>query len=353
MKNITFIGLFLHLCIFKFIFALYSSKELEIYSVFLKPYGISFKDDIILKVSPDFGKCADLNKTYQDCKSVAANLISSTSANEFAKLKLLSGSCPSGSYNCFYKTVKSDLILKGWFKKVQNTVRNLCKKQCWKTMQSVVDRCIHSGQSAVKESDRMYVHFVNEVLKSLCIEQDKSSCADKFVNGLLKNSNSSIQVCDVAKNIKDNMCSSNCHQDVWDFYNNLGCCIGSVANILDCYSFKPQNDSYGVFVYSRCKLKVPTACSTSPECPLTPTTQSSSTSPVSSSSKGKQIAGIVIAVLICLGMALIAGNYMYRRIKRKQAIRFEDYGYSRLKMLEDDFYYDVEDDDENTGLVQA
>lgn len=40
----------------------------------------------------------------------------------------------------------------------------------------------------------MYVHFVNEVLKSLCIEQDKSSCADKFVNGLLKNSNSSIQV---------------------------------------------------------------------------------------------------------------------------------------------------------------
>lgn len=150
MKNITFIGLFLHLCIFKFIFALYSSKELEIYSVFLKPYGISFKDDIILKVSPDFGKCADLNKTYQDCKSIAANLTSSTSANEFAKLKLLSGSCPSGSYNCFYKTVKSDSILKGWFKKVQNTVRKLCKKQCWKTMQSVVNSCIQSGQSAVK-----------------------------------------------------------------------------------------------------------------------------------------------------------------------------------------------------------
>ena len=34
----------------------------------------------------------------------------------------------------------------------------------------------------------MYVQFVNEVLKSLCIEQDKSTCADKFVNGLLKNS---------------------------------------------------------------------------------------------------------------------------------------------------------------------
>ena len=52
-------------------------------------------------------------------------------------------------------------------------------------------------------------------------------------------------------------------------------------------------------------------------------------------------------------MAFIVGNYMYKRMKKRQAIRFEDYGYSRLKMLEDDFYYDVEDDDENTGLVQA
>lgn len=150
MKNMTFIGLFLHLCIFKCVFALYSSKELDIYNVFLKPYGISFKDDIILKVSPDFGKCADLNKTFEDCNSIAANLTSSTTASEFAKLKSLSGSCSSGSYNCFYKIVKSDSILKGWFKKVQNTVRNLCKQQCWNTMQLVVDRCIQSGQSAVK-----------------------------------------------------------------------------------------------------------------------------------------------------------------------------------------------------------
>lgn len=56
-------------------------------------------------------------------------------------------------------------------------------------------------------------------------------------------------------------------------------------------------------------------------------------------------------MLICTGVALIVGNYMYRRFKKKQTIRFEDYGYSRLKMLEDDFYYDVEDDNENTGLV--
>ena len=44
---------------------------------------------------------------------------------------------------------------------------------------------------------------------------------------------------------------------------------------------------------------------------------------------------------------------MYRRFQKKQMIRFEDYGYSRLKMLEDDFYYDVEEDNENTGLILA
>ena len=85
----------------------------------------------------------------------------------------------------------------------------------------------------------------------------------------------------------------------------------------------------------------------------TPPPQSSSESPVSPSSKGKEIVGICIAVLVCVGLAFIVGNYIYRQFKKKQTIRFEDYGYSRLKMLEDDFYYDVEDDDENTGLVQA
>ena len=58
-------------------------------------------------------------------------------------------------------------------------------------------------------------------------------------------------------------------------------------------------------------------------------------------------------MLICSAGAAIVGNYFYRHMKRRQAIRFEDYGYSRLKMLEDDFYHDVEDDDdENSGLVQ-
>ena len=48
------------------------------------------------------------------------------------------------------------------------------------------------------------------------------------------------------------------------------------------------------------------------------------------------------------------GNFLYRRMKRRAKIRFEDYGYSRLKMLEDEFYFDVEvdDTDDERGLVQ-
>ena len=70
---------------------------------------------------------------------------------------------------------------------------------------------------------------------------------------------------------------------------------------------------------------------------------------------GKQIAGITLASVICLGVAIIVGNYFYHRWKKKAKVRFEDYGYSRLKMLEDEFYFDVEiddGDDKSTGLVQ-
>lgn len=58
-------------------------------------------------------------------------------------------------------------------------------------------------------------------------------------------------------------------------------------------------------------------------------------------------------MIICVVGAVIVGNFLYRRMKRRSKIRFEDYGYSRLKMLEDEFYFDVEiEDDENEGLVQ-
>ena len=58
-------------------------------------------------------------------------------------------------------------------------------------------------------------------------------------------------------------------------------------------------------------------------------------------------------MIISVVGAVIVGNFLYQRKKKRAKIRFEDYGYSRLKMLEDEFYFDVEiEDDESQGLVQ-
>ena len=142
----------LHFYICSFVYALFSTKELELYSVFMKPYGISFADDLIMKVTRNFGKCAAFNETFGDCNSILVNLTSSTTEYEFSKLKSLSKSCPSGSYSCVYNAVKSDSLLKGWFVRVQSTVKNLCKEQCWQTLEKLINKCVQSGQSAIKVS---------------------------------------------------------------------------------------------------------------------------------------------------------------------------------------------------------
>ena len=70
-----------------------------------------------------------------------------------------------------------------------------------------------------------------------------------------------------------------------------------------------------------------------------------------SSHKALKIAGICIAVLISTVGLLILGRCFYQRIKRKEKIRFEDYGYSRLKMMEDSLYNDFTDDSDIDGFV--
>lgn len=347
MKNFFFVGFFFQVCICNPETALYSSEELEIYKLFFKPYGINFKSDLISKTSIDFSNCTDLREAYEKCSSISSSL---------PKLQYSLIRCPRGSYNCFHNyTLNLDKNFRASLRKVQTTVGNLCKEQCWKTVQLVTNKCILTGKSAIKESDQKYIRFVNEVLKSLCSQQDGHSCADNFINGLLKNeTGSSIQSCDVITSLKKNMCSSQCYKDVGNFYNTLKCCVGSVLNIMDCHRIMPENNSYGVFVKEgkRCNIhKIPPACGGNPQCSLTSPKKPTSP-PATNSFEGKQIAGAVIAVFICSVGVAIVGNYFYRRMKRKQAIRFEDYGYSRLKMLEDDFYHDVEDDDdENSGLV--
>ena len=47
----------------------------------------------------------------------------------------------------------------------------------------------------LQERERTYIHFVLEVLKSMCIKEDNlMSCGDKFISGLLENPSSNYEV---------------------------------------------------------------------------------------------------------------------------------------------------------------
>jgi len=58
-------------------------------------------------------------------------------------------------------------------------------------------------------------------------------------------------------------------------------------------------------------------------------------------------ASLVIASIIFFVVAVIVGRYFYHRVQRKRRAKYEDYGYSQLKIiLEDNLYEDEEDDDD-------
>ncbi|CAH3145644.1 unnamed protein product [Porites lobata] len=302
--------LLLHFYLCRLSFALFSLNDTDIFSIIVRPYGIILKDDILKQ-------CPAFSKTFKDCGLISAN--ETTSKPEPAPSKL----CPGGSYSCFYNAVKSNPNFKGWLE---------------------------------EEKERTYIQFVLEVLKSMCIKKDNSmSCGDKFISGLLEKNSSNYEEC---KEISvGHNCSTACQKDLQWFYDKLGCCVGSVSGIMDCFSIDPPSGSYAVYVQesnSTCQVKRPAACSQSNKCPSSWQTAAPPTSLASSStsSKGSLIVGICIAMVICIGAALIVANYCYRRMRKRAKIRFEDYGYSRLKMLEDDLYFDLEiEDDESKGLV--
>ena len=145
MKNFSLVVLFLNFCLCNLVLALFSSKELKIFGVFVKPYGINFEDDYILKVSRKFETCTAFNDTFKDCNSTVVNLTSSTHEKV---LESLSKRCPRGSYSCFCNTVNS-ADFKGWFIKVQSAVENLCKGKCWQTLEKLLDKCMQAGQSGI------------------------------------------------------------------------------------------------------------------------------------------------------------------------------------------------------------
>ena len=53
----------------------------------------------------------------------------------------------------------------------------------------------------LQESERTYIQFVLEVLKSMCIKEDNSmSCGDKFISGLLEKNSSNSEVQFIIRN---------------------------------------------------------------------------------------------------------------------------------------------------------
>lgn len=351
MKKLVFVSLCVNLCVINVCNAFFSPKELKIFDIFVNPYGISFRNGAVdlMKVTQNLGvQCATFNETLQSCSSIVHDITSFTNYTES-----LSKNCPKGSYSCFHKTVISSAhqSLKMWLAKPMKVALNkICKKQCWETL----NKCITSGMSGITESEMTNFKFTTEVLKSLCSQDNNLSCVDKFINGVLKKK---------PETKNKNTCSSQCCEDLKEFVDDLGCCVGSVFHIMECYSIQPRSDSFGVLVkdsYSKCNIRRPPACTQEQkiQCPSIQnrslSSPAASTVSADSSLTGKQIVGICLATVICLGMVIIVGNYFYHRVKKKAKVRFEDYGYSRLKMLEDEYYFDVEiddDDDERTGLV--
>ncbi|XP_067021605.1 uncharacterized protein [Acropora muricata] len=347
MKELSFLLFVYSFCFISVVNAIFSFEGMRLFEVFLKPYGITFHDDIFRKVSQNLEDCPTFTKAFQGCNAVFDNLTSSSMKNEISKLEFLSENFSSRSDGCFRNKLKSqDYQLskeKIWLADISDAMNHVCREKCWETLEQQINQCIQPPKWGIQDSDITYVRFVTEVFKSQCSQDDsKSFCFDKFINELQKNSSNS--------------------GGLKRFFDNLNCCIGSVLKIMKCYSIEPQSDSCGMIVknsYSCCKIARPAACFQDRKIPCPSIPRPSLSSPATStisSVTGKQIAGISLASVICLGVAIIVGNYFYHRWKKKAKVRFEDYGYSRLKMLEDEFYFDVEiddGDDKSTGLVQT
>ena len=72
--------------------------------------------------------------------------------------------------------------------------------------------------------------------------------------------------------------------------------------------------------------------------------------PAKKSSSGissKLKASLVIASIIFIVLAVVVTRFVYHRIQRSKRAKYEDYGYSQLKViLDDNLYEDDEDDDD-------
>ncbi len=64
------------------------------------------------------------------------------------------------------------------------------------------------------------------------------------------------------------------------------------------------------------------------------------------SMSGRLIAGLVIACIIFIVVVFVIARFCFQRFQRQKRAKYEDYGYSQLKVILDDHLYDDDEDDE-------
>ena len=70
----------------------------------------------------------------------------------------------------------------------------------------------------------------------------------------------------------------------------------------------------------------------------------------SSKASSKLVASLVIASIIFVVMVIIISRFAYQKLQRRKRMKYEDYGYSQLKVILDDNLYDDETDDDEQLL---
>lgn len=146
MKELSFLLFVYSFCFINVVNAIFSFEGIRFFEVFLKPYGITFHDDIFRKVSQNLEDCPTFTKAFQGCNAVFDNLTSSSMKNEISKLEFLSENFSSKSYGCFRNKLKSqDYQLskeKKWFADISDAMNHVCREKCWETLEQQINQCI-------------------------------------------------------------------------------------------------------------------------------------------------------------------------------------------------------------------
>ncbi|XP_031565214.1 uncharacterized protein LOC116300479 [Actinia tenebrosa] len=345
-----------------------SSSKVQLFNILLKPFGVSLLQDVVsdlLSTSWKTSNCTRHLQKLQACNATVLNLFNDTTSSEETLVTSLSQSCSSGRFRCLQQQVSKSTILRGWFQKVKVDLHQVCRNQCWKISLDVEKNCIHSKTESKK------VGFTFEVLDAFCYEPKPltpghvSYCTDYFIEGLFTQVKDE-EVCDVTKAIDNQRCSSSCYQEILDFYHSLDSCVSVITDTMKKYSVSPSPNTFGVIVQNStvmCGKNQPreisqptrsshttTANTTNSQNQTTSKVQSPPSRP--SSLSGKLIAAIVVAVIVFVVAGAVLCRYLYQRCINKPKLRFEDYGYSHLQMMQDqeDFYFNDDDDDDH-GLL--